>query len=167
MEDIYPKTYTCHCGFTWEHGKSGGHNCGPYYRQQIESLRSRLEVAEREKEEALTSADKMREAIDDFLVDRNPANHGEVCQCDPDTGYYCPVCRFANDPYYKAIGDAIATTPPSALSQLRQEIYGKCEWVCEAVAAKRWPNDLGPEADECLAGIRALKAEKEMGCSTG
>ena len=30
-----------------------------------------------------------------------------------------------------------------------------CAQLCDAVAAKRWPNDIGPEADDCAAAIRA------------
>lgn len=35
-----PETHTCDCGFTWRHGHSGAHSCGPYYRQTIAELRA-------------------------------------------------------------------------------------------------------------------------------
>lgn len=32
------RTHTCECGFTWKHGLSGSHICGPYYRERIAEL---------------------------------------------------------------------------------------------------------------------------------
>lgn len=35
----------------------------------------------------------------------------------------------------------------------------EAEKQCRNIAEKRWPNDLGPEADECLDAIRAINPE--------
>lgn len=32
------QTHTCECGFTWKHGLSGSHHCGPYYQKRIAEL---------------------------------------------------------------------------------------------------------------------------------
>lgn len=34
--------HTCDCGFQWEHGKSGSHQCGPYYRARIAKLETAI-----------------------------------------------------------------------------------------------------------------------------
>jgi len=31
-----PETHSCDCGYTWRHGHSGTHLCGPQYRATIE-----------------------------------------------------------------------------------------------------------------------------------
>ena len=43
-----PKMYTCDCGVTWMHGKSGEHQCGPYYRERIVKLEATLASAQQE-----------------------------------------------------------------------------------------------------------------------
>lgn len=60
------KTHTCECGFTWEHGRDGGHICGPYYRECIIELKGMLVRAIKREAELLSelAAVKEREAKD-------------------------------------------------------------------------------------------------------
>lgn len=55
--------------------------------------------------------------------------------------------------------EALASTPEAALSEVLRAERERCAKVCESVAAKRWPNDIGPEAEECASLIRAMGDE--------
>jgi hypothetical protein len=37
-----PERFTCECGFSWEKGKSGRHDCIPRYREQLKALTADL-----------------------------------------------------------------------------------------------------------------------------
>lgn len=41
---------------------------------------------------------EVREALDELLIQLDPGQHGERCECDPSVGYQCPLCRFHNLP---------------------------------------------------------------------
>jgi hypothetical protein len=38
-------SFTCDYGFQWQRGKSGSHNCGPYYRETIAKLNAQLSAS--------------------------------------------------------------------------------------------------------------------------
>jgi len=72
-----PETHSCDCGYTWRHGHSGTHLCGPQYRatierqaQDIAALKSAQPVSENTRPEALMdttvmlSGHQLRMALD-------------------------------------------------------------------------------------------------------
>ena len=45
----------------------------------------------------------------------------------------------------------------TALREYRDAVIEECAKECDVIAEKRWPNDIGPEAEMCSEAIRSRK----------
>lgn len=99
-------THTCECGFTWQHGLSGAHQCEPHYRRTIANLRASLDAAQS------VNCCKALEAANQQLVDLRASL--VAAQQVVAVGYgYADFLRYIvlNYPADTVIGDPIWHAP--------------------------------------------------------